>query len=536
MVRPSGETRAATVTYGPRAQIHSLRRSEVLTQRRRRAAIGLALLVPLFAGFPSAAQQPASLTLEEALQLAHQNNPDYLAATNDEGLADWSVRSAYGGLLPSASLTGSMTYQAAGNQRFGVYTGSDLGIATSTDYYASSYGINFGYSLDGARLFAPGRERAARRATLAGIEAARYMLESDVTIRYLAVLLAQDGVILAQQELQRASENARLAEARVAVGAAIPLERTQAEVERGRMEVALLQAENTVRTERLLLSQTIGSDLPDDIMLTTEFAVTDVPWETEALVATALSANPDVRAARASEHAADAGVRMARSAYFPSLNLSAGWSGFARQAGNSALLVEQARAQAQGQIASCQLLNQISAGLTSPLPGTPADCSLFVLTPEQESRIRSDNNVFPFGFSREPFSAQLSISLPVFQGFDRERQIEQARVTAADAEQRVRAQELRIRTEVERALLTLRTARDAVALEERNRQLADEQLALERERYRVGVASFLELQEAETVKARADREYLAALYAFHENLAALEAAVGGPLRANAGER
>src|SRR5690606_10550560 len=148
--------------------------------------IGLALLVPLFAGFPSAAQQPASLTLEEALQLARQNNPDYLAATNDEGLADWSVRSAYGGLLPSASLSGSMTYQAAGNQRFDVYRGSVLGFATSTYYSASSYGSNFGYSLDGARLCAPGRERAARRATLAGIESARYMLESVGAIRYHA--------------------------------------------------------------------------------------------------------------------------------------------------------------------------------------------------------------------------------------------------------------------------------------------------------------------------------------------------------------
>jgi outer membrane protein TolC len=45
----------------------------------------------------------------------------------------------------------------------------------------------------------------------------------------------------------------------------------------------------------------------------------------------------------------------------------------------------------------------------------------------------------------------------------------------------------------------------------------------------VGAASYVELQEAETLKARADRAYLSALYQFHESLAALEAAVGRPL-------
>ena len=51
-----------------------------------------------------------------------------------------------------------------------------------------------------------------------------------------------------------------------------------------------------------------------------------------------------------------------------------------------------------------------------------------------------------------------------------------------------------------------------------------------RERYRVGIASYLELQDAETIKARADRAYLIALYSFHEGVAALEAATGQNLR------
>jgi outer membrane protein len=153
-----------------------------------------------------------------------------------------------------------------------------------------------------------------------------------------------------------------------------------------------------------------------------------------------------------------------------------------------------------------------------------------VLTPDQQADILAGNDVFPFDFTREPRSASLTLSLPLFNGFQRERQLETARVTERDAELRLRADELRLRTEVATAHANLETSRQSVALEERNRELAGEQLELARERYRVGVTNFIELQDAETIKARADRAYLAALYNFHEALAALEAAVGRNLR------
>jgi outer membrane protein len=83
---------------------------------------------------------------------------------------------------------------------------------------------------------------------------------------------------------------------------------------------------------------------------------------------------------------------------------------------------------------------------------------------------------------------------------------------------------------VETAWLNVATLRQTVDLESRNRALAEDQLRLARERYRVGAAAFLELQDAETIKARADRAYLDAVFSFHASLADLQAAVGRPLR------
>lgn len=486
------------------------------------------------AGAPARAQEavppPATLTLEEALRLARQNNPGYLAARNDAGVADWQVREAYGQLLPGASASTSFSWQDAGTPRLGIFTGEDFGFGSTTSYYTSSYSLGLNYQLNGASLLAPGQAKASRRATDANIAAAAFDLDAGVTQQYLGVLRAQEGVTLAEAELARAQENEKLAQARVIVGQAIPLEGRQAAVDVGRAEVSLLQARNLVRTERLRLMQQLGIELDREVVLTDTFRVADVPWELESLIAQALDAQPGLRAARASERAASAGVTMARTAYLPSLSMSAGFSGYTRQAGNADYLVQQARSSMDSQKASCQLLNNISAGLSSPLPGTPADCSAFALSPDQERRIRAGNEVFPFDFTREPLGVSLQLSLPVFQGFSRERQVEQARAQAQDARYQVRANELAIRTEVASAYFNLQTARETVALEERNRTLADDQLRLARERYRLGAGTFLELQEAETVKARADRAYIDAVYTFHESLAALEAASGLSLR------
>jgi outer membrane protein TolC len=64
--------------------------------------------------------------------------------------------------------------------------------------------------------------------------------------------------------------------------------------------------------------------------------------------------------------------------------------------------------------------------------------------------------------------------------------------------------------------------------------VAGEQLELAQERYRLGAASFLELLEAQSSMATAERDYLNARYRFHGALWALEASVGERLRPESG--
>jgi len=212
----------------------------------------------------------------------------------------------------------------------------------------------------------------------------------------------------------------------------------------------------------------------------------------------------------------------------PTLSLSAGTSGFAREASSSDFMVAQAQGSAMGRIAGCEFNNELYRRLADPLP--TQDCSRYLFTEDQRRAIVDDNNAFPFDFTRQPPSARLSISFPIFQGRQRQRSLAQARVAEEDLQFQVRNSELALKADIASALATLQTAYQAALIEEENQVWADEQLRLAQERYRLGAATFLELVEAETVKALADRERIGAIYVYHDALASLESLVGTSLR------
>ena len=491
------------------------------------------LLFTSLSGAPAGAQEvQGTLTLDDAVRLARRNNPAFLQTANDEDPATWAFRESLGSFLPSFTTTMQGQYLAPGIPSTGIYTGSDFGIG-STDYYFSGYNLNLGYSLSGSSFFEVGSARANQNATKARVGAAEYDLESAVTAQYLIALRARDGVEVSQRQLDRARENQELAQARVDVGAAIPTDGKQAEVERGRAEVALLEARSLLRTEKLRLLEQIGVNVAGEYELASEFGVFEPTWDRDDLVDRALAVHPSLLAYRAQESAGKAQVRQAWSGYFPSLYFQASWSGRAREIGDTDYLVGQAEGSVVGRRQNCEFWNGVAAGLTQPIDAYPADCSNYVWSDAQEAAVLRANNVFPFDFRSEPLSLYLQVSLPVFQGFTRQRQVAEARAASEDARLNRRAEELRLQTAVTQAYDELMTAVEVVEIEGRNREVATEQLELAQERYRLGAAPFLELLEAQSSMAEAERDLLDAMYRFHGAIWALEAAVGERLRPDA---
>jgi outer membrane protein len=490
--------------------------------------IAAAMLVLLPAAPLAAQQAPAALSVEEAVRLAMRYNPSFLMQANDETVSNWQVRAAYGSLLPSLTASTGVDWRAGGIPNIGLLSGEDFGLTRTPDYYFSRYGLGVNWNLSGGTFFRIAQDRAAREATRARIDAAAYTLEADVTRQYLVALRARDAVTLARQELEAAQDAQRLAEIRFRSGAATRLDVSQAEVEAGRAEVGLLQAQFADETERLRLLQRLGLEMEGDVELTTELSIFEPHWQLEELTYIAMQQHPQLVSARAAENAGRAAARAARMAYLPTLSVAGGWSGITRMTRDTEYLVGQEEERADFRVRSCESTNDLYARLAQPLP--PQNCSQYAMTNEMRAKVLAANDLFPFNFAAQPPSFGLTLSMPIFNGFTREAQRQSASAAAEDARHQRREEELNRRATVSTSYLALQTAWRTVALEQRNAAAAAEQLELARERYRLGAGSILELTQAQATRARAEQARLSALYSFHENLATLEAAVGRRLR------
>jgi len=490
-----------------------------------RALAGAAVLLALTVTSLVGQEAPVRLTLEEAIVLAKGHNPTYLSTRNDQSAADWQVREAWSGFLPTANANSSFGWQEGGAQRFGTV---DLGEA-GTDWYQSYYSLSATWTLDGNTIFGVPAARANQRAVSARVAAAEFDLESQVALQYMAVLRGQDGVELAQRQLDRARQNLQIVRSRVSSGASAGTDGKQAEVDHGRAEVGLIQAQRQYREALALLAERLGVELQDGTELASEFQVFEPTWSRDELMELALGSHPSLRAFEAQERAASAAAKQAASQYFPTFSVSSRFQGTAQQATNRDFVVGSTKGELQSRMQSCEFQNALLASVPT-LPGTPSDCSRWTYTDELGAAALAQNEVFPFNFTKLPLSLTLQVSIPVFTGFSRQRQVSQANNLAEDAKHSLRAEELRLRTAVTQAFDNLTAAYEVVQLEERNRSLAEEQLQMQQRRYALGAAALLELLDAQTSLTTADQAYLTALYDFHWNLIRLEAAVGSNLR------
>jgi outer membrane protein TolC len=472
---------------------------------------------------------PQRLTLEDAIRLARDYNPTYLSTRNDRPAADWQAREAYSAFLPTVNFNGQAGWAEGGQQRFGTV---DLGVA-GTDWYQSYYSLSANWTLDGNAIFGVPAARANQKAVDARIAAAEFNLGSQVTLQYMAVLRARDGVDVAQRQLDRAQQNRRIVETRVSSGAAAGTDGRQAEIDLGRAEVALIQARRAYREGLALLAEQLGVALEDDTQLSSEFEVFEPTWSRDELMDIALNSHPSLRAFRAQASAASAQAKQAGSAYFPSFTLSTALQGTTQEATNRDFIVGGVEDDFASRFQSCQFNNALLAGVPT-LPGSPRDCSSYLNPAPEIQRQLADNAAFPFDFTKRPLQVTLSVSVPVFTGFSRQRQLSEANNRAEDAKYNLKAEELRLRTSVTQAYDNLGASYEAVQIEDRGRSLADEQLAMQQRRYALGAAGLLELLDAQTTATTADQTYLNALYDFHWNLIRLEAAVGQPLRPGRG--
>jgi outer membrane protein len=472
------------------------------------------------------AQQPTTgpvLPLDEAIRLAVRNNPQFLQTGTARQRAAAALRAANGQLLPSVRTSFGSSYRE-GRQQF--FAGQAFG--STSDVLSSSADLGIDLTISAATWMARRQQKANLEASESDISSAEATLRSNVITQYLNVLQAQARATLQDTLLVSTQAALELASARQQVGAATTLDVRRAEVAVGQQRVAVLRERNSVEVEKLRLFQQLGVDQPEGVMLSSDFPIAEPTVRLDDLLNQARRGNPSLSALRSRVQATDVSVSSARSAYFPTLSLSSGVSGFSQQLRNIDGQIADTRASALQQQRSC--ISQDSLRRGAGLPSILQQCAAIQFTDADAAMFRDANAQFPFKMTRSPIQLSAQISLPLFDGFTREQRIQEATASRNDARYRVREQELKLTADVTSAYRNLTTAYQTVRLQEQNSIAAREALALAQERFRVGANTFVDVTQARADYERAETDRINAIYDYHKAFAALEAAVGRPLR------
>lgn len=468
------------------------------------------------------AQQPAKgapLSLEDAINIARRENPLLAQTKNNLRAQDAQVRAAYGQLMPQLFGSYNTSYNQGGSQILQGGFRADV-----SDSYNSSYSLSASYSVTAAVRYAPRAAKASRNAAEADISSRTEALRAQVTQQYIAAVQQEATAEVLDSLVATSEGQLELTNAKLEVGAGTIIDVRTAEVNLGQARVNALTAHNNARVAKLVLFQTMGVPADIDAKLTTTFPVAKPNFSLDSLLSLAHRTHPDVNALKQRQVAADAQVSMAKSAYLPQLSLNTGYSAqaYGYTDDNYAATLEERRV--IGNYNNCVFMDSLRAGAGLPRQscgtGTPSAAQL--------EAARVGNN--PWQFNRAPYNVGFRLSMPIFNGFARETQVEQARVARDNAAYDVRARNLQVTTDVTQAYLNLVTAAQTVELQTQIAARAAEDLALNQASYRVGSRTFLDVNVSRAQYEQTQIARVNAIYDYHSRFAALEQAVGRPLR------
>ena len=414
------------------------------------------------------------IDLQQAIDLAQQNSPTAVAARGQIRTAESGVRMAYSAFLPSANITAGQT------NTMGDRVGPSGAIIKYAAPHPWQYTTGLRASLrifdGGQRFFQISQSKADVSSAEANEVAQQYNIALQVKTQYYAILAARESEAAAGAQLDQAQAELQAAAARVRAGAATLSDSLRAVILVGDAQLALLTAQNNLRVASAALTRLVAAPylvtaLPSD---TLELPI--APVDSAALVQLAQN-GPAVEQARALVVSSHAAVRAATAPYLPTLDLS-----FSR-GGN---------------------------GYAPYGTGASTDTSLHRQYPYA--------NTFSF-----------SLSYPLFNNYQRENALTQARVAQANADAAMRDARFAAQQGLVQQLAALRAAQEQIRIQQLSIASAEEDLRVQQQRYALGASTLLDLLTSQTTLNQQRAGLIQARQSYRLARAQIEALIGRSL-------
>lgn len=164
------------------------------------------------------------------------------------------------------------------------------------------------------------------QASLQDLNKAKEDISLQVTSAYLQAIYDKEALNVANEQISLSGEQLSRLERMVTAGKAAESELYEVRSQVAQDKMSAVKAENSFRLSLLDLSQLLELSTPDsfDVVVPQDISVTLPPSNPDQIFRQALALKPAVRAQQLRVEAARTAIDIARSAYYPSLNFSAG--------------------------------------------------------------------------------------------------------------------------------------------------------------------------------------------------------------------
>jgi outer membrane protein len=274
-----------------------------------KTTMAFVIAMALAATSAATAGPPGAITLKQAIQMALRNSGQLAAARVTANIAQRQSSVSRSAFRPNL-FTGSGAAYTNG------FPSSVSGAAPSV--------FNLNYV---QRIFDPplkGQVRAAQDASQeqrVEVDNVRDKVIVHVTSDYLELGEVRHSIDLLQQELQSAQKVIQVAQERVQAGLELPIDETQAELTRAKIDEHLISLEGRQDVLEEDLRAATGIPESEPLVLTTATLPPEGDLTTEQLLTLAMAHSPELREAQIEAKARLANLKGQRGGYWPTVDL-----------------------------------------------------------------------------------------------------------------------------------------------------------------------------------------------------------------------
>lgn len=388
------------------------------------------------------------LTLEDAVQAALESNYTIRMARNEARMAANDYSIGNAGFLPSVDLRAQQ-----GRRTYGRDTGGE-GAPVFNSVNTIDVGMNLSATLfDGFGQFATYQRLGSQmeHAELSANSTAEMMV-ADVMTAYYDLVRQQEQIEVLQAAVDVSRERVEIAELRRDLGSASELEVRRARVDLNADRAFLLRQRVSLTNAKADFNRLLAREGGLDFVVADTIRI-DQDLAVEELRRSAGQNNKTLAVARQSEETAQLARSEVQSEWFPSIGVTAGYA--------------------------FNELTQEMGLIASQPPG---------------------------------LSYGITATVPLFDGFNRRRRRENADLALHNAELAVAETRITLQTRLDNAYENYRFSLELVDLERENVSLAQLNLDVALERFRLGTITSVDLREVQSALTNAEGRFITAQF------------------------